>query len=63
MTKNAYLVPPAVNDIISQLENPKVGENERMALIQRLEATRDHCDKALMKAKKPSPLIPRRAKH
>ena len=47
MSRNAHLVPPAVHDIIMQLDSPTVGENERMALIQRLEATRDHCIRAL----------------
>lgn len=42
---NSHLVPPAVHDIITQLETAQ--ENERLALIQRLETIRDYCVKTL----------------
>ncbi len=45
--KNSHLVPPAVHDIISNLESNSLGENERLALIQRLETIRDFCNKTL----------------
>jgi len=41
--KNAHLVPPAVHDIITNLESPILGENEKLVLIQRLETIRDFC--------------------
>ena len=36
-----------VQDIVIQLENPQIGENEKLALIQRLETVKDFCIKAL----------------
>lgn len=49
MSSNKYehLVPPPVKDIIEKLQNERLGENERLALIQRLEVTRDFCINAL----------------
>ena len=47
MTKNDHLIPVVINDIVIQLENQQIGENERMALIQRLETVRDFCIKNL----------------
>lgn len=44
---NPYLVPEIVQNTINQLLRPDVGENERLALIQRIEAIRDACQKAL----------------
>ena len=47
MTKNIHLIPPIIHDIIEQLENPNVNENEKMALIQRLDTIKDFCISAL----------------
>lgn len=47
MTKNAHLIPPIIIDIVIQLDNLQIAENERMALIQRLETVRDFCIKNL----------------
>jgi hypothetical protein len=53
MSKNEHLVPPPVADMIDKLVYERLGENERMALIQRLEVTRDKISKALeVEAKK-----------
>jgi hypothetical protein len=47
LTKNAHLIPPIIIDIVIQLDNLQIAENERMALIQRLETVRDFCIKNL----------------
>lgn len=44
--KNDHLVPPAVLDIIEKFNGP-LGENERLALLQRLEVIRDVCQKII----------------
>ena len=41
MGKNDHLIPPPVLDMIEKLRNGVLMENEHMALIQRLEVTRD----------------------
>lgn len=46
MSKNEHLVPPAVLDIIEKFNGP-LGDNERLALLQRLEVIRDFCQKVL----------------
>ena len=51
--KNIHLVPAPVHDIAEQLESSNVQENERMALIQRLEAICEFCTKTINRAKKP----------
>jgi hypothetical protein len=45
--KNDHLVPPVVLDIITKLNAERLGENERLALIQRLEVTKEFCERAL----------------
>ena len=60
MSKNEHLVPPPVKDMIEKLQydhllgpRDQMRENERLALIQRLEVTRDMISKALeIEAKK-----------
>jgi hypothetical protein len=47
LTKNDHLIPPIIIDIVIQLDNLQIAENERMALIQRLETVRDFCIKNL----------------
>jgi hypothetical protein len=47
LTKNVHLIPVPIQDIVIQLENSSVGENEKMALLQRLEVIKDFCIKAL----------------
>lgn len=50
--KNEHLVPPPVLDMIEKLRNGVLMENERMALIQRLEVTRDAIIRTLEQDKK-----------
>jgi hypothetical protein len=45
--KNIHLIPQIILDITLQLDNPSVRDNERLALIQRIEAIRDCCIKTL----------------
>jgi hypothetical protein len=45
--KNVHLIPVPIQDIVIQLENSLVGENEKLALLQRLEVIKDFCIKAL----------------
>lgn len=45
--KNDHLVPPPVLDMIERLKSDSLRDNERMALVQRLEVTRDFCINAL----------------
>lgn len=52
MFKNIHLIPAIIQDIVNQLEHPNVRENERLALIQRLESIRDFVNKALNKDQK-----------
>ncbi len=50
--RNEHLVPPPVLDTINRLRGERLGENERLALIQRLEVIREFCDKALEREQK-----------
>ena len=52
MTKNIHLIPVPVQDVVIQLENSQIGENEKMALIQRLETIKEFCIKALNRQQK-----------
>lgn len=47
--KNEHLVPVNVQDIVSRLRETSLSTNERMVLIQRLEAIQDFCSAALKK--------------
>ena len=38
-----------MQDVVIQLENPQIGENERLSLLQRLETIRDFCNKSLIR--------------
>jgi hypothetical protein len=48
VNKNEHLVPPQILDMIWRLQQ-NLGTNERMALMQRLEVTRDFITNALAK--------------
>jgi len=50
--KNEHLIPPPVKDMFEKLQFERLGDNERMALIQRLEVTRDAITKVLEQDKK-----------
>ena len=39
--KNEHLVPVVVQDLVNRLKEKTVSENERLVIIQRLEAIRD----------------------
>lgn len=41
--KNEHLVPVNVQDIVSRLGDSNLSPNERLVLLQRLEAIRDYC--------------------
>lgn len=56
--KNLHLVPPAVHDIIVALESGSLGENERLALIQRLETIRDTCNVTLTRITREAEIKP-----
>ena len=43
--KNDHLVPASVQDIVWRLQDSNVSPNEKLVLLQRLEAIRDYCDK------------------
>jgi len=47
--KNEHLVPVNVQDIVSRLKEKNLSYNERMVLIQRLEAIRDYIHNAIVK--------------
>ena len=47
--KNEHLVPVNVQDIVSRLRESNLSTNERMVLIQRLEAIMEYCSEALKK--------------
>jgi hypothetical protein len=47
--KNEHLVPINVQDIVNRLKEKNLSYNERMVLIQRLEAIRDFIHNAIVK--------------
>jgi|688.fasta_scaffold14638_14 hypothetical protein len=47
--KNDHLIPVNVKDIISRLGDNGLTPNERLVLIQRLEAIQQYCSDALKK--------------
>ena len=47
--KNEHLVPVNIQDIVSRLKERSVSTNEKLVLLQRLEAIRDFCDDAYKK--------------
>ena len=47
--KNEHLVPVNVQDIVNRLKEKNLSYNERMVLIQRLEAIRDFIHNAIVK--------------
>lgn len=47
--KNEHLVPVNIQDIVSRLGDNNLSANERLVLIQRLEAVKDYCTEALNK--------------
>ena len=47
--KNEHLVPINIQDIVSRLTDNNLSTNERMVLIQRLEAVKQFCTEALNK--------------
>jgi len=50
--KNDHLIPPPVLDMIEKLRNGVLMETEHMALVQRLEVTRDAITKTLEQDKR-----------
>ena len=47
--KNDHLVPVNVKDIVDRLRDISLSANERMVLIQRLEAIQEYCTDTLKK--------------
>jgi len=47
--KNEHLVPVNVQDIVNRLKEKNLSYNERIVLIQRLEAIRDFIHNAIVK--------------
>ena len=47
--KNDHLVPVNVKDIVDRLRDSSLSANERMVLIQRLEAIQEYCTDSLKK--------------
>jgi len=47
--KNEHLVPVNIQDIVNRLGDNNLSANERLVLIQRLEAVKDYCTEALNK--------------
>ena len=47
--KNEHLVPVNVQDIVNRLKEKNISYNEKVLLIQRLEAIRDFCKNTLDK--------------
>lgn len=45
--KNSHLVPVVIHDIAGQLSSSTTRENERWALLQRLEAIKEFCEKTI----------------
>lgn len=43
--KNEHLVPVNVQDIVNRLSASNLSSNEKLVLLQRLEAIRDYCDR------------------
>jgi hypothetical protein len=49
--KNSHLIPVVVQDIVDRLNSSTVRENERWALLQRLEAIKEMCEKTIEREK------------
>jgi hypothetical protein len=47
--KNDHLVPVNVQDIVNRLKEKNLSNNERLVLLQRLEAIRDFVSNAITK--------------
>lgn len=47
--KNEHLVPINIQDIVNRLGDKNLSPNERLVLIQRLEAVKQYCTEALNK--------------
>ena len=47
--KNDHLVPVNIADIVQRLSDKNIRENEKIALLQRLETIRDYCAAAIVK--------------
>jgi hypothetical protein len=47
--KNEHLVPVNIQDIVSRLKETNISTNEKLVLLQRLEAIRDYCNEAYQK--------------
>lgn len=45
--KNDHLVPVNIQDIVNRLSDKNLSYNERAVLVQRLEAIREYCAKAI----------------
>lgn len=47
--KNNHLVPVNIQDIVNRLNDSSLNANEKLVLLQRLEAIRDYCISAYEK--------------
>ena len=53
MKNNLHLIPINVIDIVERLNSKDIRENERLNLLNRLEAIRDYCSQSIAKNSKP----------
>jgi hypothetical protein len=47
--KNEHLIPVNIQDIVNRLRETGLSTNEKLVLLQRLEAIRDFCDESYKK--------------
>lgn len=47
--KNEHLVPPIIVDLVNKLNDTKLRDSERFNYIERIEATKNYCEQALLK--------------